>query len=104
MLLVGGFNDRYSTWDKNCKAPNKNGKTFKDIMSWHIVQIQNDQNSTYVHKRGSITIDLVLKRGVSNWKCQTKEFDHIDNCQKGIITTSHNERLIVNKKIQNQGC
>ena len=34
-------------------------------MSWHIVQIQNDQISTYVHKRGSITIDLVLKKGIS---------------------------------------
>lgn len=74
-------------------------------MSWHIVQIQNDQISTYVHKRGSITIDLVLKKGISYWKCQTKEFDLIDNCQKGIITTSHNKRLIINnKKIQNQGC
>ena len=67
-------------------------------MSWHIVQIQNDQISTYVHKRGSITIDLVLKKGISYWKCQTKEFDLIDNCQKGIITTSHNKRLIINNK------
>ena len=67
-------------------------------MSQHNVQIQNDQNSTYLHKRGSSMIDLVLTRGISNLKCQTKEFDIINTCQKGITTISQNIRLIINNK------
>ena len=51
LLLLGDFNARHLIWDKNCKAPNKNGKILEDIMSRHNVQIQNDQNSTYVHER-----------------------------------------------------
>ena len=74
-------------------------------MSQHNVQIQNYQSSTHTHKRGSSTIDLVLTKGISNLKCQTKEFDLINTCHKAIITTSQNMRLIINnKKIQNQGC
>ena len=98
LLLLGDFNARYSIWDKNCKAPNKNGKVLEDIMCQHNAQIQNDQNSTYVHKRGSSTIYLVLKRGISNLKCQTKEFDLINTCNKGVITTSQNIRPIINNK------
>ena len=33
LLLLGDFNARHPIWDKNCKAPNKNGKTLEDIMS-----------------------------------------------------------------------
>ena len=61
-------------------------------MSQHNVQILNDQNSTCVHKRVSSTVDLALTRGISNSKCQTKEFDLINTCHKGIITTSQNIR------------
>ena len=89
---------RHSICDKNCKAPNKNGKILEDIISRHNVQIQNDQNSTYVQKRRAISIDLVLTRGISNLKCQTKEFDLINTCHKGIITTSQNIRPIINNK------
>ena len=67
-------------------------------MRRHNVQIQNDQNSTYMHKRGSSTIALVLTRVISNLKCQAKEFDLINTCHKGIITTSLNIRLIINNK------
>ena len=67
-------------------------------MSWHNVQIQNDENSTSMHKRRSSTIDLVLIRGISNLKCQTKEFDLINTCNKGIIITSQNIRPIINNK------
>ena len=82
----------------------KNGKVFEDNMNPHNVQIQNDQNSTYVHKRGSSAIDLVLAKGISNLKCQRKEFDLMNTCHKAIITTSQNIRPIIsNKKIQNQG-
>ena len=77
LLLLGDFNARHSIWDKNCKVHDKNGNILEDIICWHNVHIQNDQNSTYVPKRGSSTIDLVLTRGVSNLKCQTKEFDLI---------------------------
>ena len=31
-----------------------------------------------MHKRGSSTIDLVFTKGISNLKCQTKEFDLIN--------------------------
>ena len=62
------------------------------IMSRRNVQIQNDQNSTYMHKRGSSTIDLVLARDISSLKCQTKEFYLMSTCHKGIITTSQNKR------------
>ena len=55
LLLLGDFNARHTIWDKNCKAPNKNGKILKDITSQHNVQIQNNQNLTYVHKRRSST-------------------------------------------------
>ena len=72
----------------------------KGIVSQHNVQIQNDKNSTYVHKRRSSTIDLVLTGGISNLKCQIKEFDLINTFYKGIITTSHNKRPLINKKIQ----
>ena len=51
LLLLGDFNTRHPLRDKNCKVPNKNGKILEDIMSRHNVQIQNDQNSTYVHER-----------------------------------------------------
>ena len=51
---------------------------------------------TYMHKRGSSTTDLVLTRGISNLKCQIKEFDLINTCHKGIITTSQNIRPIIN--------
>ena len=61
-------------------------------------KFKNDQNSTYMNKRGSSTIDLVLTRGISNLKCQTKEFDLINTCHKGIITTSQNIRPIINNK------
>ena len=62
-------------------------------MSRHNVQIQNDHNSIYVHKRGSSTIDLVLRRDTSNL-----------NCHKGITTTSQNKRpLINNKKYKTKG-
>ena len=80
LLLLGDLNARHPIWDKNCKAPNKNGTILEDIMSWHNVQIQNDQNSTYVHKRGSSTIDLVLTSGISDLKCQTKEFGLMYQC------------------------
>ena len=43
-------------------------------------------------------IDLVLTRGISNLKYQKKEFDLINTCHKGIITTSHNKRPIINNK------
>ena len=66
LLLLGDLNARHPIWDKNYKAPNKNGKILEDIMSRHNIQIQNGQNSTYMHKRGSSTIDLVLTRGISN--------------------------------------
>ena len=69
LLLLGDLNARHPIWDKNFKAPNKNGTILEDIMSWYNVQIQNDQNSTYVHKRGSSTIDLVLTSGISDLKC-----------------------------------
>ena len=47
LLLPGYFNAWHPIWNKNCKAPNKNGKILEDIMSRHKVQIQNDQYSTY---------------------------------------------------------
>ena len=73
-------------------------------MSRHNVHIQNDQNSTYVHKRGYSTIDLELTRGISNLKYQTKEFGLINTCHKGIVTTSHNIRPIIsNKKYKTKG-
>ena len=37
LLLLGDFNARHLIWDKNCKAPNKNGKILEDIMSRHNV-------------------------------------------------------------------
>ena len=99
LLLLGDFNARHPIWDKNCKAPNKNGKILEDLMSQHNFQIQNmAQNSTYMHKGGYGTIDLVLTRGISNFKCQTKEFDLMNTCHKGIITTSQNIRPIINNK------
>ena len=51
-----------------------------------------------MHKRRSSNIDLVLTRRISNLKCETKEFDFINTCDQGIITTSHNTRPIFNKK------
>ena len=33
LLLLGDFNGRHPIWDKNCKAPNINGKILEDIMS-----------------------------------------------------------------------
>ena len=93
-----------SNFGQSCKAPNKNGNILEDIMSRHNVQIQNDQNSTYMHKRGSSTIDLVLTRGISKLKCQTKEFDHRNTCHKSIITTSQSIRPIINnRKLLKQG-
>ena len=98
MLLLGDFNARHPILDKNCKAPNENGKSLEDIMSQHNVQVQNNQNSTYMHKRESKARDLVITRGISDLKCQTKEFDLINTCHKGIITTSQNRRPIINNK------
>ena len=98
LLLLGDFNVRHPIWDKNCKAPDKNGRILEGITIRHNAQIQNDQNSTYMRKRGSSTIDLVVTRGISNLKCQTKEFDLISTCRKGIITTSYNKRPIINNK------
>ena len=57
-----------------------------------------------MHKRGSSTIDLVLTRGISNLKCQTKEFDLINTCHKGIITTSQNIRPITNNEKYKTKC
>ena len=31
LLLLGDFNGRHPIWDKNCKAPNKNGKILEDM-------------------------------------------------------------------------
>ena len=73
-------------------------------MSRHNVQIRNDQNSTYMHNRGSSTIDLVLTRGISNVKCQTKGFDLINAFHKSIITTSQNITPIINNKIYKTKC
>ena len=56
------------------------------------------QNSTSVHKRGSCTIDLVLTGGINILKCQTKEFDLIDTCHKGIITTIQDTQKTHNQK------
>ena len=57
-----------------------------------------------MHKRGSRTIDLVLARGISNLKCQAKEFDLINTCHKGIITTSQNIKPIISyKKYKTKG-
>ena len=93
-----------SNFGQSCKAPNKNGNILEDIMRRHNVQIQNDQNSTYVHKRGPSTIDLVLTRGISKLKGQIKEFDHINTCHKSIITTSQSIRPIINnRKLLTQG-
>ena len=33
LLLLGDSNARHPVWDKNCKAPNKNGKILEDIMT-----------------------------------------------------------------------
>ena len=60
LLLPGYFNAWHPIWNKSCKAPNKNGKILEDIMSRHKVQIQNDQYSTYVNKRGCSTIDPLI--------------------------------------------
>ena len=103
LLLLGDSNARHLIQGKNFKALNNNGKVLKGIVSQHNVQIQNDKNSTYVHKRRSSTIDLVLTGGISNLKCQIKEFDLINTFYKGIITTSHNKRPLNKKKIQTQG-
>ena len=73
-------------------------------MSRHNVQIQNDQNSAYMYKRGSSTINLVLTRGICNLKCQTKEFDLINTCHKGIITNSQNIRPIINNEKHKTKC
>ena len=70
----------------------------EDIISRHNAQIQNHQNSIYVHKIGSSRGYLVLTIGISNLKCQTKEFGSMNTCHKGIITTSPNIKLVINKK------
>ena len=44
LLLLGDSNARHPIWDKDCKAPNKNGIILEDIMCQHNVQIQSDQN------------------------------------------------------------
>ena len=49
LLLLAEFNTRPPIWDKNCKAPKKSDEISHDIMSRHNVQIQNDQNSRYIH-------------------------------------------------------
>ena len=54
LLPLGDLNARHPIWDKDCKAPNKNGKVLED-MSRHNVQIQNNKNATCVYKRGSST-------------------------------------------------
>ena len=101
LLLLGDFNAKHTVWDKSSKAPNEKSKILEDIMSRHSVQIQNDQNSTYMHNRGSSLIELVLTRGISNLKCQTKEFNLINTCHKSIITTSQNIRPIINNREYN---
>ena len=100
-LLLEDCNARHPIWGENCKAPNQNGKTLEDIISRHNAQIQNHQNSIYVHKIGSSRGYLVLTIGISNLKCQTKEFGSMNTCHKGIITTTQNARpLIDNKKYE----
>ena len=44
LLLLGDSNARHPIRDKDCKAPNKNGIIWEDIMCQHNVQIQSDQN------------------------------------------------------------
>lgn len=94
LLPLGDLNARHPIWDKDCKAPNKNGKVLED-MSRHNVQIQNNKNATCVYKRGSSTQIQYLKEVSVTWKCQTKEFVLINTCHKGITTTSNNKRPII---------
>ena len=80
MLVVGDFNSRSNTWDKNIRQSNKMGKTLEDIINRHSLNIATDAPYIYTFKRcdnsGKSTIDLTLNRGLKNVKVKTKETDN----------------------------
>ena len=47
MLVVGDFNSRSNTWDKNIRQSNKMGKTLEDIINRHSLNIATDAPYIY---------------------------------------------------------
>ena len=84
ITLLGDFNARHLAWD-NMKKNNRNGEILADLISRHNLEIHNDGKNTFIHSNGSSIIDLILTR---NKIPQTKYFDLISTCHKGIETGS----------------
>ena len=80
---------------KNVKHPTKMVKLWKALLVGIMLKFKIIKTQ---HKIGSSPGDLVLATGISNLKCQTKEFETMNTCHKGIITTSRNIKFVINKK------
>ena len=64
ILLVGDFDSCSNTWDKYIGQSNKMGKTFKDIINRHVLNIATDAPYTF-QRRDNLrksTIDLSGER------------------------------------------
>ena len=79
ILLIGNFNSRNKTWDRNANNNSRMGRILEDIINRHGLYITTNTDCTYqqsamVCNIGKSTIDLTLTRGLKNIKIVTKDF------------------------------
>ena len=79
ILLIGNFNSRNKTWDRNANINSRMGRILEDIINRHGLYITTNTDCTYqqsamVCNIGKSTIDLTLTRGLKNIKIVTKDF------------------------------
>ena len=106
-LLIGVFNSRKKTWDRNANHNNKMGLRLEGIINRHDFYITantdfTDQQSTMASNSGKSTTDLTLTRGLKNTKVVTKDFTLIKTRHEAIEIQMEQEPLFKpNPKFQN---
>ena len=102
IILLGDFNSRNKTWDKNVGRNTKMRNILENIINCHNLHIETEVDFTYQHSEkssqtGKSTIDLTLSRGVENIKINTIELDLIKSRHRGIEITIAEEDLSSSK-------
>ena len=104
ILLIGDFNSRSNTWDKNIRQSSKLGKTLEDIIKRHGLSIATGAPYTFKQRddSGKSTIDLTLNRGLKNVKVKTKEIETIKTEHQTIEINieGNDETIISNSKFK----
>ena len=86
IILLGDFNSRSNTWDKNIQQSSKMGQLLEDIINRHGFYIATELPYTFkrLDNTGKSTVDLTFVRGLQNIKIQAKEFDFIKTGHQAI--------------------